>query len=105
MQLETLQEVLQSIDETIVMSESDKSHLGMVLCRWASILAHLIKMNVNFLSLSQNSYKTEPFRLDINAKYTKFTLLLPILHPSALASGLIQIQNTESIISSINIQY
>src|SRR5579859_2016235 len=40
-QLESIRELLQPLDEHLKMSESGKSHLGQVLLRWMGILEHL----------------------------------------------------------------
>ena len=41
MQMESIRELLQPLDEELKKSESGKSHLGHVLSRWLSILEHL----------------------------------------------------------------
>jgi hypothetical protein len=53
LQLETLRELLQPIDEAITASESDKSHLGMVVERWALLRAHFVRMKVDFPALEE----------------------------------------------------
>jgi hypothetical protein len=40
-QLESIRELLQPLDEELRKSESGKSHLGHVLSRWLNILEHL----------------------------------------------------------------
>ena len=52
-QLEILKELLQPIDEAITMSESDKSHLGMIISRWATIRSHLVRMKADFPVLEE----------------------------------------------------
>ena len=51
--LEPLHELVQPIDETLKMSESNKASLDLVLGRWASIHGHLTRMKSNFQFLDE----------------------------------------------------
>ena len=60
--IELFKELLEPIDEAIKMSESDKSHLGLVLSQWASIRSHLCRMAITFPFLHEFLGPDSPFK-------------------------------------------
>lgn len=83
--LDMLKEVLEPIDDAIKMSESDKSHLGYVISRWASIRTHLVRMQTDFPSLEEfltpdtGSFALR-FKRQVNDIHLVATYLTPANH-------------------------
>ena len=56
MQLESIRELLQPLDEELKKSESGKSHLGHVLSRWLSMLRHLVNRKKTDFAIELESF-------------------------------------------------